>query len=251
MNAFLTIMAAFLASSVEMVEALTIVLAVGLTNGWRTAMLGVGAALVALTVVVALLGRALIDYVPIESLQIVIGVLLLIFGLQWLRKAILRASGLKAKHNEDQIFEDELASLSDASGKLDDIDWTGFVVSFKGVFLEGLEVAFIVLTFGLNRGEFGLSAIGAFLALVIVGLIGAIVHRPLARVPENGIKFSVGILLVSFGTFWSGEGLGINWRLEDGMILVLAAIYLLVSFSLVAYLRPAAAPLPAMRGAHE
>lgn len=252
MNAALVILASFLASSVEMVEALTIVLAVGLTNGWRTALLGVAAAIAALTVVVAVLGSALVDYVPIETLQVVIGVLLLIFGLQWLRKAILRASGLKAKHDEDKIFQEELADLTDASGTRQDLDWTGFVVSFKGVFLEGLEVAFIVLTFGLNRGEFALSAIGAFLAFAIVALIGALVHRPLARVPENAIKFSVGILLVSFGTFWGGEGLGVEWSLQDGMIPVLVALYTLIALGLVSYLRPATGHAElAVEGAHE
>lgn len=251
-NAALVILASFLASSVEMVEALTIVLAVGLTNGWRTALLGVAAAIVALTVVVAVLGSALVDYVPIETLQVVIGVLLLIFGLQWLRKAILRASGLKAKHDEDKIFQEELADLTDASGTRQDLDWTGFVVSFKGVFLEGLEVAFIVLTFGLNRGEFALSAIGAFLAFAIVALIGALVHRPLARVPENAIKFSVGILLVSFGTFWGGEGLGVEWSLQDGMIPVLVVLYTLIALGLVSYLRPATGHVElAIEGAHE
>jgi uncharacterized membrane protein len=243
MSSVLVVLASFLASSVEMVEALTIVLAVGLTHGWRTALIGVVSALLALAVVVAVLGQSIAD-INLQVLQITIGVLLLIFGLQWLRKAILRASGLKAKHDEAKIFETEMKELERIPVANDVLDWTGFVVSFKGVFLEGLEVAFIVFTFGANEGEWGLSAAGALLAFIVVGAIGALVHRPLARVPENAIKFAVGLLLVSFGTFWGGEGVGIEWTLEDAMIPLLAVIYAGVAFGLVQYLKqPAPAAL--------
>jgi uncharacterized membrane protein len=216
---------AFLASTVEMVEALTIVLAVGLTHNWRTALIGVLAALVALAVVVGALGPSLVNYVPINTLRVVVGTLLVIFGLQWVRKAILRASGLKAMRDEGQLFEQELAELEAIPVANGVLDWTGFVVSFKGVFLEGLEVAFIVLTFGANSGRFGPAAAGAALAVVLVCVVGLLVHRPLTRVPENAIKFAVGVMLVAFGTFWGGEGVGVNWTLGDATIPLLALAY--------------------------
>jgi len=241
--------ATFLASCVEAVEALTIVLAVGLTHGWRTALLGVAAGSVALAVLVALLGPALVFVISLDHLQVVIGVLLLIFGLQWMRKAIQRAAGSRAMHDEDVIFQRELAELGRVPDPVKtDIDWNGFVVSFKGVFLEGLEVAFIVLTFGANANNaFGPAALGAVLAFVLVAAVGAAVHRPLARVPENSIKFVVGVLLVAFGTFWGGEGIGVEWTLGDRMIPILAAVYLLVALGLVRLL--GRAPAPAAAGA--
>lgn len=237
---WVVVSAAFLASAVEAVEALTIVLAVALTNGWRTAILGAGLATLALVVVVLALGPALVRVIPIDGLQVLIGVLLLVFGLQWLRKAILRAAGVKAKHDEAAIFEREVASLSRLARtpSRDDIDWTGFVVSFKGVFLEGLEVAFIVLTLAANRQHtLGWSALGAVLAFALVACVGAAAHRPLTRVPENTIKFTVGLMLVAFGTFWAGEGIGVEWRLGDWTILLLTALYSSVSWLLVTYLK--------------
>ena len=240
----LVVSAVFLATVVESVEALTIVLAVGLTNGWRTALLGAGLALVALTVVIIALGPALVRIIPIDQLQILIGTLLLVFGLQWLRKAILRASGRKALHDEEKIFREELAALSEASNtpSRSDIDWTGFVVSFKGVFLEGFEVAFIVLTIAAKReGSLGASALGAVLAVILVSLVGAAVHKPLTRVPENSIKFTVGLMLVAFGTFWGGEGIGIEWSLGDWTILVLTALYTTIAWAAVTVLRRNAA----------
>jgi uncharacterized membrane protein len=234
----LIVLAAFLASAVEAVEALTIVLAVGLTNGWRTSLLGAAAGSAVLAVVVIALGPALVRIVPIEGLQVLIGALLLIFGLQWVRKAILRATGRKGLHDEAAIFAAEVAALRQGPGVGPDLDWTGFVVSFKGVFLEGLEVAFIVLTFGANRdGAFGLSALGAVAAFVLVAIIGAVVHRPLTRIPENTIKFSVGLMLIAFGTFWAGEGIGVEWTLQDWMIPVLAVLYTGVAFILVRWLK--------------
>jgi uncharacterized membrane protein len=233
----LLILASFLACSVEMVEALTIVLAVGVTRGWRSALMGVGAGLVVLAVVVAALGPSLVNFVPLSVLQIVVGALLLIFGMQWVRKAVQRAAGLRSKHNEDQIFEDEISELRGGVVAAGAMDWTGFVVSFKGVFLEGLEVAFIVLTFGANSGKFGLTAAGAMAAFVLFSGIALVVHRPLSRVPENTIKFTVGLMLISFGTFWSGEGIGIDWKLSDGTILVAIAVYSLVAFGMVELLK--------------
>ena len=241
MSTLLLVLTAFLASAVEMVEALTIVLAVGLTRGWRTALVGTGLALAALAVVVLALGPSLVRYVPLAGLQVVVGTLLLIFGLQWLRKAILRASGLKAKHDEDLAFQRELAGLGGEQARAS-LDWTGFVVSFKGVFLEGLEVAFIVLTFGINAGRFGPSATGAAAAFALVALVGVLVHRPLSRVPENAIKFAVGLALTSFGTFWGGEGVGVDWTLGEPTLLLLVAAYALLAALLVAWLKAVNAP---------
>ena len=247
MALFLQFLGAFLASLVEMVEALTIVLAVGITRGWRAALIGVGAGLLALAVVVGALGPSLVNYVPLNALRVVIGVLLLIFGLQWLRKAILRASGRKALHDEEQIFRREVDELRAGPVSAAAFDWTGFTVSFKGVFLEGLEVAFIVLTFGTNEGRFDLSIAGAVAALVLVVLTGLVVHRPLSRVPENAIKFTVGLMLVAFGTLWGGEGVGVEWGTGDVTLLLLVALYALCAFVLVQVmrLRPAAGPTPA------
>ncbi|HET7480529.1 MAG TPA: hypothetical protein VFJ72_13555, partial [Rubrobacteraceae bacterium] len=190
MSGTLLLLTSFLASGVEAVEALTIVLAVGITRGWRTSLAGMLLALVALTVVVAALGPALVLYVPLDALRVLVGALLLVFGLQWLRKAVLRASGLKALRDEDRAFQDDVARLSGGT-KQRTIDRTGFVLSFKGVFLEGLEVAFIVITFGASSGRLGLSATGALIAVGLVALVGVAVHRPLSRVPENVIKFAV------------------------------------------------------------
>lgn len=237
MSVTLMFLGAFLAATVEMVEALTIVLAVGVTRGWRAALIGVGGGVCALAVVVGILGPSLVTYVPLDALRVVIGTLLLIFGLQWLRKAVLRSSGLKAMHDEAAIYEREVAELGGEAPAIG-FDWTAFTVSFKGVFLEGLEVAFIVLTFGTNDGRFDIPIYGAFAGLVLVVTAGLLVHQPLSRVPENTIKWVVGIMLGAFGTFWVGEGAGIDWTLSDGMILVLAACYLALGLLLVWSLKP-------------
>jgi uncharacterized membrane protein len=248
MSNLLQFLGAFLASGVEMVEALTIVLAVGITRGWRASLIGVGVALLALGAVVAVLGPSLVNYVPLDALRLVIGVLLLIFGLQWLRKAILRAAGLKALHDEERIFQQEVAQLRGEPLPHEAFDWTGFTVSFKGVFLEGLEVAFIVLTFGANAGRFDLSIAGATAALLLVAGTGLVVHRPLSRVPENAIKFAVGVMLTAFGTFWGGEGAGIEWTLGDVMLPILVGVYALAAALLVAALRPRPAAAVQQRG---
>jgi uncharacterized membrane protein len=216
----------FLASLVEAVEALTIVLAVGVTRGWRSTLIGVGAALVALTVIVVIFGSAILLFVPIDLLRLIVGGFLIIFGLQWLTKAILRAAGMKAKHDETAIYQREVAGLAEEPGaRPAGMDWVAFTVAFKGVLLEGLEVAFIVVTFGASAGELGAAALGAFLAAALVTVVGIALHRPLARVPENALKFAVGILLTAFGTFWAGEGIGIEWPTEDLAIIVLAIAY--------------------------
>ena len=230
-NLFL-FLAAFGASAVEMVEALTIVLAVAVTRGWRSAAWGVAAALSALTLIVLVFGPA-ITKLPIDALRVLVGTILLIFGLQWLRKAILRASGLKALHDEDAIFQAEVDDLRANAGH----DWYGFTVAFKGVFLEGLEVAFLVVTFGGTQHNVGLAALGAAAALVVVVVVGAVVHAPLSRVPENTLKFGVGIMLTTFGTFWSAEGAGVSWPGGESAILALLAFVALGSFALIAVTR--------------
>jgi uncharacterized membrane protein len=237
MSAVFLLISTFLASAVEMVEALTIVLAVGITRGWRSALIGVGSAVVALAIVVALLGPAL-TRIPLNDLRIVVGALLLIFGLQWLRKAILRASGYKALHDEDAIYQRELAEARSADTIVRaSVDWYTFTLSFKGVFLEGLEVAFIVLTFGSTQGSIPLAAVGAAAAILVVGLAGVFVHAPLSRVPENTMKFAVGVMLTTFGTFWAAEGVGVNWPGSDAAIIGVLAFVLLISFAFVAALR--------------
>ncbi|MDA8056646.1 MAG: hypothetical protein M0032_01535 [Actinomycetota bacterium] len=242
------VVAVFLASAVEMVEALTIVLAVGVTRGYRTALTGAAAALVALGVLVAALGPALVHYVPLGALRLVVGGLLLVFGLQWLRKALLRAAGLKAKHDEDAIFEREVEALRLAGGR-PRRDRTGFVVAFKGVFLEGLEVVVIVLTLGSTSHDIGLAALAALAAVVVVAVTGVAVARQLSSVPENAMKLGVGLMLVSFGTFWSGEGIGVHWPGSDLSIPVLVACYGAIAWAATTVLRRARAEEPAVVGA--
>jgi uncharacterized membrane protein len=236
-SAIFLVLAAFLASAVEMVEALTIVLAMGVTRGWRSALIGVAAAAVALAIIVAIFGP-LLTLIPLAILRLVVGGLLLIFGLQWLRKAIMRASGYKALHDEDATFRVEAAAARRA-GKVEraGMDWYAFTISFKGVFLEGLEVAFIVLTFGSTQGSIPLAAAGATAALVLVAIIGAFIHAPLSRVPENTMKFAVGVMLTTFGIFWGSEGAGVVWPGETVALLAVLAFVLLLSLGAVALLK--------------
>ena len=204
----LLFLAVFAACAVEGVEAVTIVLAAGLARGWRAALAGVGAALVVLAVVVAALGPAL-SALPIDVLRLVVGGLLLVFGLQWLRKAILRAGGFKALHDEEEIFARELAAARAAGREPAAIDPYGFVLSFKGVLLEGLEVAFIAVTFGSNQHNVALAAVAAVAAVLVVVVAGVVARAPLSRVPENALKYGVGVMLTSFGMFWGAEGAGV------------------------------------------
>ena len=226
-----------LACAVEAVEALTIVLAVGTTRSWSSAMYGVGAAVAALAVVVAALGPALTS-LPLNALRVGVGGLLLVFGLQWLRKAILRAAGLKALHDEEAAYvaETEAARAAGATRR-ERLDGYSFAISFKGVFLEGLEVAFIVLTFGANQHNVGLAAAAAGVAIALVVLAGAAAKAPLARVPENAMKFGVGVMLTSFGTFWGAEGAGASWPGGDAALLVIIPGLIAVSLGLVLWLR--------------
>jgi uncharacterized membrane protein len=237
----------FAACAVEAVEALTIVLAVGMTRSWRSSLTGVGGAIAALAVLTAALGPALTS-LPINTLRVVVGGLLLIFGLQWLRKAILRASGLKKLHDEDAIYAEELAAAHGAGTVGSGFDPYSFTVSFKGVFLEGLEVIFIVLTFGANQSNIGLAAAGAAAAVLAVLTAGVAVHAPLSRVPENTLKFGVGVMLTSFGMFWGAEGVGAHWPGSDAALLALIPGTLALALAMVALLRrrtPVAAGEPA------
>jgi uncharacterized membrane protein len=236
-STILIIGGAFLASAVEMVEALTIVLGVGLVRGWRSTLIGVASATVVLALAVLALGPAL-SRLPIETLQLVVGALLLAFGLQWLRKAILRSSGYKALHDEDEAFRDERAQAAAAGHEQRaGLDWYSFTVAFKGVLLEGLEVVFIVIAFGSTQGRLGLAAAGAGAALLVVVVAGVLARGPLSRVPENTIKFVVGLLLTSFGCFWSAEGAGIRWPGEDASLLGVIAFFGVLSLLFVRALR--------------
>lgn len=231
------LLGAFLASSVEMVEALTIVMAMGVTRGWKSALVGSGVALLVLGVIVVVFGP-LIAQLPIGPLRVVIGGLLLIFGLQWLRKAILRASGFKALHNEDATYQEEIEAAKRAGHEVKaGMDWYAFTVSFKGVLLEGLEVAFIVLTFGSSHGSIPLAAAGASAGLVVVAIAGAIARQPLSRVPENTMKFTVGIMLTGFGIFWAGEGVHVEWPGGTISLLGVLAFVSLLSWGMVTLLR--------------
>jgi len=229
--------AAFVASLVEVVEAFTIVLAAGTLRGWRGAVAGTAAGLAALVLIVVALGP-LLDRVPLHLLQLVIGVLLLLFGMGWLRKAVLRAAGIIALHDENAAFAAETANLSDTTTpRRSGFDWLGGVMAFKAVLLEGLEVVFIVIAVGAGRGLLVPASLGALAACVVVLAIGAIVHRPLARVPENTLKFAVDVILCAFGIFWTGEGLGIAWPGGDLMILAFGAAFLLVGLGAAAIVR--------------
>jgi uncharacterized membrane protein len=247
-SAFL-VLSAFLASAVEMVEALTIVLAAGVARGWRSSLAGVGAAALALAALVAVLGPTL-TVVPLSPLRLVVGGLLLVFGLQWLRKAILRASGLKSLHDEDATFARELDEARTAERvERAGVDWYGFTLAFKGVLLEGLEVVFIVLTFGSTQGSLGLAAAGAGAAFLLVAVVGVAVRAPLARVPENTLKFAVGVMLTTFGIFWAAEGAGADWPGGDAALLGVLAFVIASSAGLVALLRRQRRPLAAALGA--
>jgi uncharacterized membrane protein len=225
----------FLACAVEAVEAFTIVLAVGTTRSWRPALIGVGAAALVLAVVTAALGPALTS-LPLGVLRVVVGGLLLTFGLQWLRKAILRAAGAKDKHDEEAIFATERADAA-AAPAATGFDGYAFAISFKAVLLEGLEVAFIVLTFGANQHDVGLAAAAAGLAVLAVLGAGLALRAPLARVPENGMKFAVGVLLTSFGIFWGAEGAGASWPGGEASLGPLVAVVLLAALAMMAELR--------------
>lgn len=232
----------FAASFVEAVEALTVVLAVGLARGWRPALLGAAAALAALALVVVILGP-LIGRIPIHGLQALVGVLLLLFGLRWLRKAILRAVGAIALHDEEEAFAREIRELAEEERRrVTALAWVAGVASFKAVLLEGTEVVFIVIAVGAG-GFLRLASVGALAACVVVAVFGAVALRPLSRVPENALKFVVGVMLSAFGLFWTGESVGVAWPGGDAAILGFALMFLLVGGALIAFLKPKEAGL--------
>lgn len=237
MGAFLAVvLAAFLASSVEAVEALTIVLAAGYARGFKRALSGAAVAIFVLAIVLTFLGESLLKFVPIKIIRIFVGGYLLIFGLGWFKKAVLRAGGIKPLHNEEEIFQNELTRLkqnTESQTKLDFIKDPAFNTAFKGVFLEGIEIVLIVISLGSSTGKLLAVSLGAAIAILAVSLIGVIVKKALSKVPENAIKALVGIMLSSFGTFWAGQGLGVKWYLSDGFVVVLIALNALVFFGLV------------------
>jgi len=242
-SAVVLALAVFGASAVEMVEALTIVTAAGVTRGWRSALEGTMVAVLVLAALVIAVGVPLARLVPINVLRVVIGALLLVLGLDWLRKAVLRASGHKALHDEDEIYAKTVAELSDGSAanagnenagssRRRPRDATGFTVAFKGVFLEGMEVVLIVITLGASSGHLALAAVAAAGAAVVVSGAGYLVARRLSEVPENTMKLAVGVMLTSFGVFWVGEGSGLHWPGSDLMILVLVGVFAMTAFVL-------------------
>jgi uncharacterized membrane protein len=231
----------FLACAVEAVEALTIVLAVGATRSWSSAFSGAAAATAVLAALVAVLGPALTS-LPIDVLRVAVGGLLLVFGLQWLRKAILRAGDLKARHDEEAAFRHETEAALTAARAASGIDAYSFAIAFKGVLLEGLEVAFIVLSFGANQHRIALAALSAAVAVALVIAAAIAVRKPLTRVPENTLKFAVGVMLTSFGTFWAAEGAGASWPGGDAALLVIIPALLVISLVFVMLIRRGATP---------
>jgi len=223
-----SVAAAFIGSSVEAVEALTIVLAVGTVRGWRSALMGTAVGLALLAAIVLTFGPA-IAHVPIDVLRIVVGTLLLLFGFRWLRNAILRSAGVIALHDENAAFTKETQVLHLETSSRQRWDLVAIITAFKAVVLEGIEVVVIVIGVGAVGNTLIPASLGALMACLLVIAIGALLHRPLSRIPENSLKFTVGILISAFGLFWFGEGIGVAWPYRDAAILGIAAILLLVS----------------------
>jgi uncharacterized membrane protein len=222
----LTFGAAFLGSAVESVEALTIVLAVGLTRGWRSPLYGTAAALGLLALLVVVFGQLIVTNVPELTLKLLIGTLILLFGLRWLHKAVLRSAGVISHHDEEEAY---LRTVNELKGPVQKQDWVGFIIAFKGVFLEGLEVVFIVVAVGGTSHGLPAAVVGGLLAMIVVAGAGVVVRKPLAQVPENTLKYTVGIILTSIGTFWAAEGMGATWPFDFVSIGGLAALYYIAS----------------------
>lgn len=218
----LTFGAAFLGSAVESVEALTIVLAVGLTRGWRSPLYGTAVALLALAILVLAFGQLIVTRVPELTLKLIIGSLIVLFGLRWLHKAVLRSAGVIAMHDEDKSYAETVSEIQGAQTRQ---DWVGFAIALKGVFLEGLEVVFIVVAVGGTSGGLHIAVAGGLVAMIVVAAAGVVVRKPLDRVPENTLKYAVGIILTSMGTFWAAEGMGATWPLDFVSIFVIAAVF--------------------------
>ena len=237
MNALPLILTVFIACVVEAVEALTIVLATGLTREWRSTFQGMAVALVTLAVITAAVGPA-INELPLTALRVVVGALLAVFGLQWLRKAVLRATGYKALHDEASAYLREVTAAQEAQkeSRRGVSDWYSFTLAFKGVLLEGLEVVFIVVTFGDNQKNYGAAVIGAAAAIILVTIVGIAVRAPLTKVPENWMKLAVGVMLTSFGTFWGAEGAGVRWPGNDAALLVVIPVVAVVVAACILWL---------------
>jgi len=237
LNALPLILTVFIACVVEAVEALTIVLATGITREWRSTFQGMAAALLALAVITAAVGPA-VSELPLTALRVVVGALLAVFGLQWLRKAVLRATGYQALHDEASAYLREVAAAEAAAkeARRGVTDWYSFTLAFKGVLLEGLEVVFIVITFGDNQKDIGAAVIGAAAAIIVVTIVGIAVRAPLTKVPENWMKLAVGVMLTSFGTFWGAEGAGVRWPGNDAALLVVIPAVALVAAACILWL---------------
>jgi Ca2+/H+ antiporter, TMEM165/GDT1 family len=233
MTGALLALTVFVATAVEMVEALTIVLAVGVSRGWRQALQGAVAALAVLVGLLAAFGVSLAGMVPLHLLQLIVGLFLLLFGLSWLRKAISRAAGLRPRRDEEAAFDGLVGRLKTGRGPGRGFDTVAFAATFKGVFLEGLEAAIIAITFGAAAQRLGVAVASAGIAFVVVALLGVIVHRPLSRLPENAMKLGVGVLLSSFGTFWVVEGFGLEWPGSELAVFYIAALYSVATLVLI------------------
>jgi len=226
--------AAFLGSAVESTEALTIVLAVGLTRGWRAPLMGTLVAIVLLAILVIVFGQLIVTTVPEWALKLLVGTLLLLFGLRWLHKAVLRSAGAVAMHDEERAYQETVNQLGETVTRR---DWIGFMLALKGVFLEGLEVVFIVIAVGGTGHGWPAAIAGGLAAAVVVAATGVVVRKPLARVPENTLKYAVGILLTSLGTFWAAEGMGASWPGDFLSIFVLAGVFFAASRLAVTLIR--------------
>jgi len=231
------IIASFLGTSVEFIEALTIILAVGVVRGWKSALLGMGAALLVLAIMLTLFGVPLLNLINLNGFQLIIGILMLLFGMRWLRKAILRYAGLKSLHLEDKAYEEELNRQQNHPKLVHNFDGFGFVTAFNIVLLEGIEAVFIILTYGLAANSLISAVTGGIIGLVLVVTAGLLLRKPLAMIPENTMKFIVGLMLSGFGIFWVGEGIGVQWWHADISILVITVSLLLASSSCIYFLK--------------
>ncbi|QSO48076.1 COG4280 domain-containing protein [Alicyclobacillus mengziensis] len=227
------VLSSFLGTGVEFIEALTIIMAVGAIRGWKSALAGGLSAVIVLGILVTVIGAPLVHVMEVSWVQLIIGLFMLLFGIRWLRKAILRYSGLKALHNEEESYQEEIERQKSAGVVNQGIDRFAFVTTFSGTFLEGLEAVFIVITFGLSTRAMSSAVFGAIGALVVVVALGLVLRKPLASIPENTMKFIVGIMLTSFGAFWVGEGMNVAWPQKDLSILYLAGTLLVMSFIIV------------------
>lgn len=234
---FYVITASFLGTAVEFIEALTIVLAVGVVRGWKSSLLGMSAAILLLTALVALFGIPLMTLVQVSMFQLIIGIFMLMFGMRWLRKAILRYAGLKALHLEDKAYQEELERQRKEGTVAAAIDWFGFATSFNIVLLEGIEAIFIVLTLGLATSSMSSAILGSLIGILLVVASGVLLRKPLTMISENTMKFIVGLMLSGFGIFWVGEGIGVEWWKQDLSILVIIALLLAASGAGVGVLR--------------